>query len=151
MTALNTLLDAARLAKGIASDNALGEALGISGQAVNNWRHGRTAIASKHLDALVEMAGPSSAEIALRVIAEQAAGRKARAAWESLLDRLKAAAIAGVVAVALLPQMAHAATPEQSQVIGIMRSVGRWLRKAFAAFTRRFEHGPAHPAPAVLA
>ena len=147
MNTLNQLLDRAKDAHKLTSDAAIAENLGVSRSAVSLWRKGGL-IAEHHLAALVRLAN-ADARDAVQVMTEQAQTKDSRAVWGALLDRLKAAAVAGIVAVALLPQMGHA-RPTGSlndKPVYTLCEVLRRLRAALIAYARGFGHG----SPAVLA
>jgi transcriptional regulator with XRE-family HTH domain len=153
MSVLNQLLDQAIQHCEPQNDSALAGRLGISRSAVSLWRKGE-GIRAAHLTELVKIAH-ADPQIALQVLAEQSASKDARKVWESLLDRLKAAAVACVVVAALLPQQAHATSADAASLTETSyRHYAKWwqivsraLRSLFTAGTRGFGHGT----PAVLA
>lgn len=86
MSTLNKLLDTARETCSLPSDNALGRALGVSGAAVNLWRHGGQ-IRPKHLTALIAMA-EADPGMAVQVMAEQAETPTDADVWGAVASRL---------------------------------------------------------------
>jgi transcriptional regulator with XRE-family HTH domain len=120
------LIDAVKERTGL-SNTALAEALGVKQPTVSQWRSGRgSPIPEERVLQLCKLAGiTDTGPWLLGIHADNVRDKAARKALESLLDRLKAAAIAGVVAVALLPQMAHASTASERYAdVGIMRTSG---------------------------
>ena len=105
MAIVAALLDKARATRSIPSDLALAERLGISRQAVSNWRHGDKFPDEETIAQLALLAGDDPAQwlVAIKAVRTDGAAGKA---WAALAKRLGAAA--AVLLVAALPQAGQA-------------------------------------------
>lgn len=109
MTAINKLLDKYKETCSIASDNALGECLGIRRQAVHQWRKGQSWPSDEHIVELASKTNQDPAAWMAAIHAERVTG-KARAAWMKAAQRLGYAAAVIIIFSALMPTTVHAAT-----------------------------------------
>lgn len=100
MAIVAALLDKARATRSIPSDLALAERLGISRQAVSNWRHGDKFPDEETIAQLALLAGDDPAQWLVAIKAVRTDGVAGKA-WAALAKRLGAAA--AVVLVAALP------------------------------------------------
>lgn len=129
MGAVALQLDKLKNAKSLGTDSELADYLEVTRQTVSQWRKGDAYPDEERIAHFAKLAGEDAGVWLLQVREERSTGA-AHAAWRSLLDRLKAAAIVGVVAVALLPQQGHATSGsvpsidgnERHADVGIMRS-----------------------------
>lgn len=110
MTCVALLLDKARDARSIPSDNALALAIGQRRQVVSQWRKGDSYPSEDHIAQLAKMAREDEGVWLVRVRAERTTG-PAHVGWERVLRQLGAAAVLG--AVALLPFNAEASLTER--------------------------------------
>ena len=101
MDTVNALLDRARKARGIESDNALAKVLGVGRAAVSRWRHGLSAPDPVSCAKLADMTGEPLAKV-LGIVGE---ARAVSAAEKQVWRRLAEAA---VLALALLPTASRA-------------------------------------------
>lgn len=88
------LLDTAKDGAGIASDYGLAKALGVTRNAVSNWRCGRAFPDLATTYALAEMAGTSPIESVMMVNLERAAGGRDAEVWAKLRAELREASAA---------------------------------------------------------
>ena len=111
MAIVAALLDKARSVRSIPSDLALAERLGISRQAVSNWRHGDKFPDEETIAQLALLAGDDPAQwlVAIKAVRTDGAAGKA---WAALAKRLGAAA--AVLLVAALPLSAEAKISEKA-------------------------------------
>lgn len=109
MAIVAALLDKARATRSIPSDMALGERLGVSRQAVSNWRHGEKFPDEETIAQLAILAGDDPAQwlVAIKAVRTEGAAGKA---WAALAKRLGAAA--AVLLVVALPYGASAKAPD---------------------------------------
>lgn len=106
MSALNELLDKAKNACGLASDNALAERVGVTRAMISKWRSDEKPIADERIAQLCALAKADGPEWMARIHAERAQSPAERALWSKMLTRLAAAAL-------VLVPFAAAATPEK--------------------------------------
>ena len=94
------LMDMARAKRGIPTDTALGERLGVSRQAVSNWRHGDKFPDEDTIAHLADLAGEDAGQwlVAIKAVRTEGAAGKA---WASLAKRLGAVAAALLCAIGL--------------------------------------------------
>lgn len=102
MSHVAVLLDKAKKARSIPSDNALGKKLARSRQVVSQWRSGEAYPDEELIAQLAEMAHEDAGEWLLLVRAERSTGQ-ARKAYGSLVRRL---GLAALLAIATAPAMA---------------------------------------------
>lgn len=100
MNAKNNLLDKARDKCQPKTDMELAARVGVSRSAVSMWRKGGT-ITSQHLEALATLAGVDGQAV-IEVMEEQAVTPAQKRVWQSVLNRLSAAA-AAITVIVLLP------------------------------------------------
>ena len=141
MNATLRLLDLWKAAKGIASDNAAAQALGIARQTVSNW-HSRGSQAEPSLIArMATDIGQDAGAWLATVESERARTEADREAWRTLAHRLGTAATLAAVALLLrehAPALIHgAATFPALRIMSI--ALGLILTAAWASWhaTRR--------------
>lgn len=100
MKTIADLLDEARRASGLASDNALAQRLGTTRQVVSQWRHGDSYPGEEKITALAHMARADAGEWLVRVQTARSDGN-ARRHWEDVAKRLGIAAAVALCAIAL--------------------------------------------------
>lgn len=150
MSATTELLDRYKAARGIESDNAAGIALGLKRQTISGWRNQGKQAEPAVLWQMAEAIGEDGGRWLAQVEAERARTKADREAWSILAKRL--GAVAALFVAAALPYQVNAsaltgAHAEPQRIVGIMRSVRRWLRAAFAPFL----HGGPHEQASLLA
>lgn len=152
MNTLNRVLDHAKQACNLPSDNALAERIGVSRSAVSLWRKGRP-ITEIHLANLIALAGVDP-EMAVKVLAEQATTKAEKAVWGSLLDRLRpVAAVAGLVVLGMgwsADGRSTALSTEAARsahVLYIMRSLMAWTRRLLGWLARNRRAFHDRPSP----
>jgi hypothetical protein len=100
MHAQAALLDAARKACSLPSDNALAARVGIQRQLASKWRSGDKPMADERIAQICALAKLDGAEWIARVHADRATDATERKVWLSMLDRLRPiAAAVGLVAL----------------------------------------------------
>ena len=100
MRSIDFLLDKAQEKCSRPSDRAIAERMKVTASAVSKWRKGGI-ITEPHATALAALAGLDG-EIVVRVMEEQAVTPAQKRVWQSVLNRLSAAA-AAIALVVLLP------------------------------------------------
>lgn len=101
------LLDSAKDAQKLTTDKALAEALGVTKQAVSNWRKGVSLPDTVVCATLAGLTGIPLARV-LGIVGEaRAISREEKAVWRKLAASVGVALIA---VLATLPSVAHAAT-----------------------------------------
>jgi hypothetical protein len=105
MDTLNGLIDAAQRNCDPATVEELRTRLGVSRQAVYDWKKGTKAIGDEHLARLIELAAADPA-IALSVRQEAAKSDHERHLWRSLSRRLLTAAALFVALTGTIPTQA---------------------------------------------
>ena len=100
MTAIAELLDKAKKARSIPSDNAFAVAMGWRRQVVSQWRNGDSYPSEDHIAQLAEIANDDPVTWLVRIKAERTDGAAGKA-WARLARQLGAAAALAVAA--LLP------------------------------------------------
>ncbi|UGB23629.1 DUF3693 domain-containing protein [Stenotrophomonas maltophilia] len=108
MQAVNNLLDTVREKCSIPSDNALSKKIGVTRALVSGWRVGRYPVPDERIAQLCDMAKLDGPTWVARLHVERADSRVERALWNSVLDRLSAAAAVLVLVVAATPGVARA-------------------------------------------
>lgn len=149
MTTLNKILDAAANLSG--SDSATARTLGVSRQAVSNWRHGGK-IEPRHIAKLINLAQQDPA-LAVQVLAEQGASKEEQRLWGALWDRLSP--VTSTVAGALLMLGLWAPSPALAKVGAVQAepqsacTLCAIIRRRLAAWLARLAHRPrfAHATP----
>lgn len=117
------LLDEVKTARGLTTDSALADALGVSKQAVSNWRQGRNTPDPVQCAAIAGYTGLPLGKV-LGIIGEaRAISREEKAVWRKL------AATAALLTVMVFPGMARAAHAvtgwvSNEPVVCIMRNYG---------------------------
>lgn len=106
MPGLDALLDNARKARSLSSDNALAAHFGLHRQAVSKWRNGEAWPSKEHIEALAELAGMDAGEWLLRVDYLRSDGG-VRRSYGKLMKRL------GIAAIVLTPLLAYASPTKQ--------------------------------------
>ena len=117
MTCVALLLDNARNARSIPSDNALALALGQRRQVVSQWRKGDSYPSEDHIAQLAKMAREDEGVWLVRVKAERTTG-PAHEGWARVLRQLGVAA--AVAVVTLLPIGNTLKAPAQKADSGAM-------------------------------
>jgi transcriptional regulator with XRE-family HTH domain len=133
MTQISALLDKAKKARSIPSDNAFALDFGVKRQVVSQWRNGDTYPSEDHIARLAEMAGDDPVKWLVVIKAERTEGLAGKA-WARLARQLGAAAAIALLASAVaLPMPARALVTryeaaknvaEQTSAIYIMRNTG---------------------------
>ena len=145
-TATVRLLDLWKQEKGLESDYAAAQALGVTRGSPSNWRHGRSHAAPALVTRMAtDIAQDAGAWLAL-VESERASTAADRKAWATLARRLGAAATVAAVALFTTPLAtvhARSGKAEPLSEVCIMRSVRRWLRAALSRSRPGWTHGPA--------
>ncbi|MCU1145195.1 hypothetical protein JAK60_17245 [Stenotrophomonas maltophilia] len=108
MQAVNNLLDTVREKCSIPSDNALSKKIGVTRALVSGWRVGRYPVPDERIAQLCDMAKLDGPTWVARLHVERADSRVERALWNSVLDRLGAAAAVLVLVVVAVPGVARA-------------------------------------------
>lgn len=97
-TATIRLLTLWKVAKGIESDHAAWQALGLSSQsAISNWRHGRSHAAAVVVDRMAREAGQDPGQWLAQVQADRATSSAEAKVWSSFARKLGAAAALGCI------------------------------------------------------
>lgn len=105
---ITNLLDRAKSAKAITSDNQLAKHLGISRQAVSSWRHGVSLPDPVACSKLADMAGIPLAQV-LGIVGEaRALSREEKAVWRRLATAAVVVLATGMAALYPLPAAAAA-------------------------------------------
>ncbi|WP_203323050.1 DUF3693 domain-containing protein [Pseudoxanthomonas beigongshangi] len=102
------ILDRAKQASGATSDSDLSRKLGVSRQAVSNWRHGTKYPDTVTCATIAGITGIPLAQVIGIVGEARAISREEKAVWRKLAASVGVALIA---VLATLPSVAHAATP----------------------------------------
>ncbi|MGR4896968.1 DUF3693 domain-containing protein [Stenotrophomonas sp. LARHCG68] len=110
MSAAAQLLDSAREATNLPSDNALAQKLGVTRATVSGWRKDYYPLPDERIAQLCALAKLDGPEWMARIHAEKAQSPAERALWSKMLTRLAAAAIFLVP----LSAFANAETPVKS-------------------------------------
>lgn len=105
---IQSLLDQAKARQELATDKALAEALGVTKQAVSNWRHGTKTPDPVACGKLAVLSGEPLARVLGLVGEARAISREEKAVWRRLGA---AAAIVLATGIAALPFPAAAAYP----------------------------------------
>lgn len=145
-TATVRLLDLWKQEKGLESDYAAAQTLGVTRGSPSNWRHGRSHAAPALVQRMASDIGQDAGAWLALVESERATTAADRKAWASLARQLGAAATVAAVALIATPLAtvkAQGVDAERSTAICIMRSVRRWLRAAFSRSRPGWIHGPA--------
>lgn len=123
MKSIADLLDEARKASGLASDNALAKRLGTTRQVVSQWRHGDSYPGEEKITALAHMARADAGEWLVRVQAARSDGN-ARRHWEDIAKRLGIAAAIALCAVGTaIPLNLQAAVPDSVSYVPLLVAV----------------------------
>lgn len=93
MSSVAALLDKAREACSLPSDNALSQRLGVTRAVVSTWRSGNAPMPDERIAQLCAMAKLDGPEWLAKIHAERAQSPAERALWSKMLMRLAAAAI----------------------------------------------------------
>lgn len=127
---IDQLLDACKVAQNVTTDTDLAKALGVSKQAMSNWRHGERLPDAVTCATIAGIAGIPLARV-LGIVGEaRAISREEKAVWRKL------AATAALLFLVALPWANPAGAytmtgHEQPSELGIMRSVIRFIRRVF--------------------
>ena len=113
MSAENKLLDKVSEVCGL-NDSQIGAKIGRTRGLVHLWRKGKSHMADEDIAKLCALASLDGGTWALQIHADRAASRTEKAMWNSLLDRLSAAA-AVVALIVLLPLQAKAENVDGSK------------------------------------
>ncbi|WP_343650855.1 DUF3693 domain-containing protein [Stenotrophomonas sp.] len=108
MQAVNNLLDTVREKCSIPSDNALSKKIGVTRALVSGWRVGRYPVPDERIAQLCDMAKLDGPTWVARLHVERADSRVERALWNSVLDRLSAAAAVVALVALSMPGLANA-------------------------------------------
>lgn len=103
MDAINKMLDKARDACGVDSDNALSKHLGVTRATVSGWRKGKSMPDVVACDKIAKIIGEKPLSVIAKVGELRAISTAEKAVWRRL-------ASAAVVALSLLPLVTIAAT-----------------------------------------
>lgn len=144
MSAIAELLDLAKKAKGIESDNAFAVAVGWRRQIVSQWRNGDSYPSEENIAFLAVSAHQDVATWLVKIKAERSEGAAGKA-WAALAKRLGAAAAIVLYLAGAAPSPAVAQVVDSSAnsvPMYIMSTVRRWLRGRFS-FARSFTSLPA--------
>lgn len=114
MSAINELLDKAKIANGLGSDIALAERLGVTRAMVSKWRSDDKPIADERIAQICSLAKVDGPEWMARIHAEKAQSPAERALWSKMLTRLAAAAIL----IVPMSAFAKSETPSLSDTYG---------------------------------
>lgn len=105
MATLALLLDKAKKARSMSSDNAFAVSMGWRRQVVSQWRNAESYPSEDHIAQLAEIAHEDPVEWLVRVKAERSEGAAAKY-WARLARQLGAAA---ALALCVVPMLANAA------------------------------------------
>lgn len=143
-TATTELLDRWKKARGLESDYAAAQALGITRGSPSNWRHGRSHAAAATVTRMANDLGEDAGAWLALIESQRAATGEDRKAWAELARRLGAAATVAAVALFAAPlATVRAGHSEPVNPVCIMRNVRSRLRAALSALGRSWPHGPA--------
>lgn len=123
------LLDKAREACSLASDNALAERMGVSRQLIYGWRQGKWPMPDDRIAQICAMAHEDAPTWAARIHEEQAKSAAERSMWAQMVRRLSAAAVVTLAVFGAAPGAGATAlaTGHEPAGVYIMRNVRRWL------------------------
>jgi len=118
-TATVRLLDLWKHEKGLESDYAAAQALGVTRGSPSNWRHGRSHAAPALVTRMaVDLGQDAGAWLAL-VESERASTAEDRKAWASLARRLGAVATVAAVALFATPLATVKAASQTAETSGL--------------------------------
>jgi len=128
MTAVNNLLDKYRETCSIASDNALGETLGVKRQAVHQWRKGLSWPSDEHVVEMAAKINEAPGAWLAAVHADRTSDKAAKKVW---LQAAQSLGYAALIALTIGLSPAHAETSKhalqvsaESAPVYIMRNEG---------------------------
>lgn len=107
MSAIAELLDQAKKAKGIESDNAFAVALNWRRQVISAWRNGDSYPSEENIAFLAGLAHQDAATWLVRIKAERSDGAAGKA-WAALAKKLGAAAAIALMVMGFSPSPAVA-------------------------------------------
>lgn len=129
MSAIAELLDLAKKAKHIDTDNAFAVSLNWRRQIVSQWRNGESYPSEENIAFLAGLAHEDPATWLVRIKAERSEGAAGKA-WAALAKRLGAAAALVFLVGGLAPSPAAAQGIDSASVSGpmyIMSILRRWI------------------------
>ncbi|HVR81589.1 MAG TPA: DUF3693 domain-containing protein [Luteimonas sp.] len=116
---VQALLNRVKAAQGIETDSGLASAMGVTKQAVSNWRHGTKLPDAVACATIAGLTGEPLAKV-LGIVGEaRAITREEKAVWKKLASAVVVVLALGATA---LPMSTQAAQSVASDGVGIMRS-----------------------------
>lgn len=148
MSTVTELLDKAKKARSLASDNALAIELGVTRQAVSKWRHGESAPDPVTCARLADMVGEPLQRV-LGVVGEaRAISAAEKAVWRRLASAAAVLLAVFVVALGAGPAKAEKATEMRAESsLCAMRYLARLRHLALSLIWRLHAWTIGHPVP----
>ena len=111
MKTTNDLLDSAKKAQGVESDYRLAQLLGVSKNAITNYRYGKSCPEDEVAIRLSGMVGRDPASVIAEMHAERAKSPEVRAIWLRMAKQLRETAAANVLSAVGIAMLLVAGMP----------------------------------------